>query len=390
MDILQQAKTECVNIFGEKAVAYGRAPGRVEVLGNHTDYNEGFILSAAIDRHLVMAGRPNNTEKVRIYSLTFKTGDTFVVNKPEHVEKNGWLNYIQGTVQQLSLAGVKLGGFDAIVAGDVPLGAGLSSSAAIEVATAMFLKQIFPYEMSKVDIALLCQRAENKFVGMNCGILDQFSSVMGKQDHLIFLDCRDLSKFEHIPLGSDFELVLANPLAPHQLVEGAYNRLREGCFAAARHYASRMPGKKITHLRDISREEMEKNAEGLDPNNLNLARHIVGENERVLAGIAALKAGDRETLGRLMLESHASSRDYFRNSCPELDMMVELAAGLPGYHGSRLSGGGFGGCTVNLVDSDKAREFSAQLTKRYKDKTGVEPEMHICCATAGADGGSIA
>lgn len=389
MQLLEEAIESFRNVFGETPTAFGLAPGRVEVLGNHTDYNEGFILSAAIDRYVVLVGRAVEGEKVRIYSQSFRTGDTFSLSSIEKTRQNFWLNYVKGVLVELQRRGIALGGVEALIVGDVPLGAGLSSSAALEVATARLIQQLYPFSMDPVEMALLCQAAENRFVGVNCGILDQFSSLMGKADHLVFLDCRDLRRYDHLPLGADMALVLAHTHASHTLADGTYNRLREDCFEAARRLAE-ITKKPITHLRDVSVEMITQYGSLLPDAIHRRARHVVTENARVLRGVEALRKGDRETMGQMMLESHASSRDDFGNSCEELDGMVECAKGLPGFHGGRLSGGGFGGCTVNLVDAEKATAFSAELSKRYRARSGIEPTLYICKPVEGAKGGSLA
>ncbi len=383
--MIDETLADFANTFGRKSAAYGCAPGRVEVLGNHTDYNEGFILSAAIDRHIVIAGRRVDGDTAKIYSRTFEVGETFKVTDPAKTTEHFWINYVEGVVDQLQAQGIELGAFEAIVHGNVPLGSGLSSSAALEVATARFLQQLFPYEMDAVELALTCQAAENNFVGVNCGILDQFSSVMGKADHLIFLDCRDLKQYSHLPLGSEIGLVLANTRAEHELADGTYNRLREQCFAAARRFDAWLE-KPITHLRDVGVEDFEAHAQKLEPELRDKARHVVTENDRVLRGVEALKAGDLSAMGNCMIDSHASSRDHFGNSCAELDTMVRCAIGLPGFYGCRLSGGGFGGCTVNLVQAQKAEAFAAQLAENYREQTGIDPEIHVCRAVDGAVG----
>ncbi len=388
MELVGAAASAFEDVFACPPTAYGCAPGRVEVLGNHTDYNEGFILSAAIDRHVVVCGRPVDGDTARVYARTFQEGESFSVRAPERTQDHFWLNFVQGVVDVLAKQGLRVGAFEALVLGDVPLGAGLSSSAAIEVATALFLQQLFPYDMSRTDLALTCQKAENEFVGVNCGILDQFTSVMGAQDHLVFLDCRDLDKFETIPLGSDVELVLAHTNASHDLSEGVYNELRAECFEAAKYFAGRIGGQ-VTHLRDVSLADFGQHKDGLPAQTQRRARHVISENARVLEGVKALRNGDRDTMGRCMLASHASSRDDFQNSCEELDTMVACAEGLPGYYGSRLSGGGFGGCTVNLVEAGQADAFAEALATRYEERTGLHPEMHACKAVDGAQGGSF-
>lgn len=387
MQLIDKALDDFECVFGEKPVAWGCAPGRVEVLGNHTDYNEGFILSAAIDRRIVVCGRPIEGDHIKVYSRNFGSGETFGVNELSMTTSNFWVNYMEGVIDQLQKQGVAIGAFEALVLGDIPLGAGLSSSAAIEVATALFLKELYPYEMEPVDIALMCQRAENHFVGVNCGILDQFSSVMGKENHLIFLDCRDLTKVDHLPLGDEVELVLANTLATHELADGTYNRLRENCFEASKYFDSKMGS--VTHLRDVTLADFEKHSGDMDDEMRRRARHVVTENERVITGVDALKSGDLARMGECMFGSHLSSRDDFGNSCDELDSMVELARDLPGCCGSRLSGGGFGGCTVNLVKSSEAEAFSKELSERYHARTKIKPEMHICRAVDGARGGVL-
>lgn len=386
MELLETTLRRFADTFGVAPTAYGVAPGRVEVLGNHTDYNDGFILSAAIDRHIVVAGRPIEGSIAKIYSHAFQVGETFDVTDPRRTSENFWTNYVEGVVDQLRKDGHPIGAFEAYIAGDIPLGSGLSSSAALEVATACFLREIYPFEMGPIDLALLCQRAENQYVGVNCGILDQFSSAMGKADHLIYLDCRDLHAFAHIPLGEAVDLVLANTKAEHELADGTYNRLREQCFEAARFFDNKLPHP-VSHLRDVDGAALETHGPALPAETRARAKHVITENARVQSGVAALRSGDLASMGNAMIDSHASSRDDFGNSCEELDMMVRCALGLPGFFGCRLSGGGFGGCTVNLVEKRHAKEFAAQLAERYKSQTGIDAEIHICRAVDGARGG---
>jgi galactokinase len=230
----------------------------------------------------------------------------------------------------------------------------------------------------------LAQAAENRFVGVQCGILDQYTSVMGEAGKLVYLDCRNLGRGELVSIGADADLVLANTNAPHRLLDGGYNKLREDCFAAAKFFANRMPEKKITHLRDVTLDEFNQYAGDLPEVIRRRAKHIITENARVLTGVAALRKGDLKTMGECMNQSHLSSRDDFGNSSKELDVMFDCAAGLPGLYGRRLSGGGFGGCTVNLVAAGNAKEFAETLATRYKSKTKIEPTMHVCKAAGGA------
>lgn len=292
MKILESTKDTFADVFGAHAAAAGIAPGRVEVLGNHTDYNEGFILSAAIDRHIVLCGRPVQGDTARLYSAAFRKTAEFSVKDPQKNDKDFWVNYIAGVVSALKERGIRVGGFEAVVDGNVPLGSGLSSSAALEVATLKFLQTVYPFPMDGIDAALTAQAAENHFVGVNCGILDQFSSAMGAKDQLIFLDCRDLRAFSHVPLGNNAQLVLANTNAKHALADGTYNRLRESCFAAAKFFAEKISGKQITHLRDVTVADFGKLATGLPEETFKRAKHVITENARVLTGVEALKSGN--------------------------------------------------------------------------------------------------
>ena len=384
MKLIKKAAQKFKEQFGEDAEYCGVAPGRVEVLGNHTDYNEGFILSAAIDREIVLCGRKTEGTIATVFATSYGQKVSFDTANTVMNKDNFWINYIQGVINELAKLGIVTGGFEAVLDGNVPLGAGLSSSAALEVATLYFIKSLYEFEMDPVKIALTAQAAENNFVGMNCGILDQFSSTMGKADHLVYLDCRNLNDYRHIPLGKDVELVIANTKAEHSLVDGAYNYLRECCFAAAEHYAGCLAPKKVTHLRDVSIDEMKAKNSDLAEDIFKRARHIITDNQRVIDGVAALEKGDLRKMGECMNLSHISSRDDFGNSCKELDIMYDCAEGLPGLYGRRLSGGGFGGCTVNLVNAEKAEDFALKLSKRYQEKTGIKPEMHICKAWDGA------
>jgi len=392
--ILKAAINDFADIFAERPAAWSLAPGRVEILGNHVDYNDGMVIAAAIDRRIAIAGRPVPGTKARVYSRTFNAGDAFDVESPTKNPIHPWIDYVAGVVREWREAGGNVGGFEAVITGDVPLGAGLSSSAALETATAHFLHRLYPAGKGetpdRVATALLCQRAENRFVGVNCGILDQFSSEMGKEGQLIVIDCRDLALSRHVPLGDKAALVIANTMARHALVDGGYNRLREDCHAAARHFAEKLAPRPITHLRDVSPGDWEKHRAGLSDIVAKRARHVVTEIQRVRDGIAALERGDLAAFGRLLTASHMSSRDDFGNSCAELDRMVALADGCPGHFGTRLSGGGFGGCTVSVVAAGEAGRFAEALAGRYEAATGVRPEMHLCHPADGATSGTLA
>lgn len=372
---------------GARPTALGVAPGRAEILGNHTDYNEGYILSAAIDRYVVAAGRAlDQGSTCRVASSAFPgVLVEFSAESPEkQTGSKAWANYVLGVVDELRKVGVQVGAFDAFLTSNVPAGAGVSSSAAVEMATAKLLARLFPRTAGSVDdlgLVKVAKAAENNFVGMGCGILDQFSSGRGRAGCLVYLDCRTLD-FAYVPFrGAEF--VLANTHAPHQLVDGKYGELREHCFAAAAALGV-AAGAAISHLRDVSAELFALHQDKLSDQQQRIAKHIVMENERVQAGIKALKAGDMRAMGKLMSESHASSRDDFGNSCPELDKMQACAEGVEGFLGARLMGGGFGGSTISLVEAGKAEAFSQELARRYQAETGIQPTVLVCVPGDGA------
>mmetsp|Transcript_115099 Transcript_115099/g.229222 ORF Transcript_115099/g.229222 Transcript_115099/m.229222 type:complete len:413 (-) Transcript_115099:38-1276(-) len=371
---------------GLRPTALGVAPGRVEVLGNHTDYNEGYILSAAIDRYAVVAGRVGEGGTCRIASAAYP-GD-FVAFDPASPSKQdgnkSWANYVMGVVSELCKAGAAVGGFDAFIAADVPPGAGVSSSAAVEMATAKLLAQLFPATVGKLDdltLVKMAKAAENNFVGMGCGILDQYTSGMSRAGSLLYLDCRTLG-CDYVPFkGAQF--VLVNSHAPHALVDGKYNELREHCFSAASAFAN-ATGNAITHLRDVGKDLFEAHQDKLNDKQRVVARHVVLENDRVQQAIGAVRAGDLPKLGTLMSQSHSSSRDDFGNSCPELNELQACAEGIDGLLGSRLMGGGFGGSTISLVEEGKTTEVAEELCKRYKEKTGIQATSLVCALGDGA------
>lgn len=372
---------------GRRPEALGVAPGRAEVLGNHTDYNEGFILACAIDRYVVIAGRRTDEPTCRVASSAFPGRVvTFSAANPEKKEGDEkWANYVAGVVSELAKLGLHVTGFDAFLTSDIPQGAGMSSSAAVEMATAKLLAFLFPSTVGKLadmDIVQVAKAAENNFVGMGCGILDQFTSGKGRAGHLVFLDCRTLN-FKFAPFkGAQF--VLANTNAPHQLVDGQYNELRQHCFAAASTIKKETGITKITHLRDVDSAMLAAHAEKLSDAQRRRAKHIVTENERVHSAVAALKAGDLAGIGQMLKDSHASSRDDFRNSCKELDIMSECAEGIEGFLGARLMGGGFGGATLNIVREGYAEAFAAELARRYQARAERKADMVIFVPGNGA------
>ena len=363
--------------FGVPPTTAAFAPGRVEIMGNHTDYNGGYVLPAALDWGTAVVGSATEDPYISLVAADFKRQAKFSAGNIKKDHQNSWASYVLGVVDQLRLAGVAIGGFNAVIHSDVPTGAGLSSSAALEVSTALFLKQLFPFEMDPMDIARLCQRAENQFVGVNSGILDQFSSMFGRRDSLLFLDCTTL-EHEAVKMGrDDIAIVICDSVVKHSLTSGDYNTRHAECMAAAKHF-----GKKL--LREVSWDEFVAGETKLPANQRKRARHVLSEDRRVLAMRDAISGPDPAPVGRLLAEGHASCRDLFENSTPEIDFLVDAAVSLDGCLGAKLTGGGWGGCTVNLVRQDAVPSFTAELKARYKKATGNEAQIYPCRAGQGA------
>ena len=349
------------------------APGRVEILGNHTDYNGGVVLSAALHLGITATG-----EKLPDGLVELTSGDAGTVEKFDRtkgLQRTGqWTDYPLGVAEMLARAGAEAGGFAVRYDSTLPTGAGLSSSAALEVATAALLMKLYPFSLSRMEVAKLCRRAENEFVGVNCGLLDQASSVFGLKDHLVFLDCRAES-VKNIPLPSHFGLLIINSGVKHALVGGEYNERREQCFEAARRMG-------VEALRDVTMAQLE--AAEMPDLAKRRARHVVGENERVFQAIEALNSGDGALLGTLMTASHRSSMVNFENSTAELDLLVDLAIKQKGCLGARLSGGGFGGAIVALVEMQDADSVLFEVKKSYEAQTHHEATGYLCRAGDGA------
>lgn len=349
------------------------APGRVEILGNHTDYNGGVVLSAALEIGVTASARCLPDGDIQLSSDGIDGVET--LNRKNGLTRSGkWIDYPLGVAEMLARSGAEPGGFSMHFSSTLPHGAGLSSSAALEVATAVALMRLYPFSLSPMDVARLCRRAENEFVGVNCGLLDQASSVFGKKDHLVFLDCRS-EVVDSIPLPSHLGLLIINSGVKHALTGGEYNERREQCFEAAR-----LMG--VDALRDASSEQLE--ATSMPDLVKRRARHVVGENERVFTAIDALRKGTPETLGSLMTASHRSSIENFENSTKELDLLVSLATKEPGCHGARLSGGGFGGAIVALVDRSNAESIRENVVKEYNARSGATATALLCEASDGA------
>jgi galactokinase len=357
------------------------APGRVNLIGEHTDYNDGFVLPCAIGFNTQVAIAPRADRKLVLLSEGFPERFEFNLEKLPQTRLGAWCDYVLGVAVVLRQAEAFSSGANLLVQGGVPIGAGLSSSAAVEVASALALMSLNGAIFPMPQVAKMCQRAENTFVGAQVGIMDQFVSCLGKKGHALRLDCRSL-EFEQVPIPSDVRLVICNTMVKHEHAGGEYNRRRAECDEGVRLLSKWYP--EIRALRDISPEQLEKHVDDLPPTIYMRCKHIVNENQRVLEGSRALSCGDLHRFGTLMRQSHESLRDLYAVSCEELDLMVELAEGLPGFFGGRMTGGGFGGCTVNLVSEKQAEPFADEIRRRYLEQTKINPDIYICSAANGA------
>ena len=357
-----------------------RAPGRVNLIGEHTDYNDGFVLPAAIDFYTWVAVSARPDRRLALRSENFSGAPEYDLDSPENQRRHEWSDYVYGVVLSLMGAGKQLRGADVLVSGEVPIGAGVSSSASIEVATGYALLENSNQSFDRVELARLCQQAENEFVGVRSGIMDQFISCFGRAGHALLLDCRSLD-YQWVPLPEGISLVICNTMVRHELASGEYNRRRAECETGVRQLAEHLPH--VSALRDVALADLEKYRENLDPVVYRRCRHVVSENDRVLRCVEALAGGDLSTVGALMADSHRSLRDDYEVSCAELDLMVELAAQAEGVVGARMTGGGFGGCTVNLVRGDSVDAFKRSVAEGYRQQTGRAPEIYVTGAAEG-------
>lgn len=366
--------------FGRDPQVATRAPGRLEILGNHTDYNQGTVLSVAVDRETCVAAGTAPGTACRIVDIANDTFREFTITDLDHPAKGDWANYVKGLVVEFRKRGVEIPAFEMVLESTVPMSAGMSSSAALEMSAALALGKLAGADLPWRDYALIGQGSENNYVGAKTGLLDQFSSLKGKAGQLVFSDFRSL-EVANVPLPPGTALVVANCMVKHNLTN-EYNERREACEEAVRALQKRYPG--IQALRDVSLEELEAAREYVPPLAFKRALHVVGEITRVNRGVESLERGELKAFGAAMFESQSSSTHNFENSCRELDILVDIARGLPGAIGARLSGGGFGGITVHLVEADAAYAYAAALEKAYKERTGLQADVMICQAADGA------
>lgn len=367
-------------VFGRQPAIIVRAPGRVNLIGEHTDYNDGYVLPIAIDRHILVAAAPRHDRQVVLHALDFGETAAFSLDNIERDPAKTWSNYQRGVAYFLEERGFKLPGLDAVITGDIPIGSGLSSSAAVEVSMAYTWQALVGFELSRVELALLCQRAENEFVGMRCGIMDQFVCALGQRAHALLIDCRSL-EYQPVPIPAGVAVVVADTMKRRGLVDSEYNTRRRECEEGVHILQRHLPN--IKALRDVSVAQFAEYEGQLPEKVRQRCRHVIYENERVLRSIAALQAGDLDTFGQLMNESHASLRDDYEVSCTELDIMVEAAWKADGVYGSRMTGAGFGGCTVSLVAEEAVEDFRAQVAAAYQEAIGIVPQIYVCRAEDG-------
>ena len=367
--------------FGGAARVY-RAPGRVNLIGEHTDYNDGFVMPAAIDFYTWVAVAPRADRKLSVRSENFAETVEFELDERAPQRRGHWSDYPRGVAVVLERADKRLRGANMLVRGDVPLGAGLSSSAAIEVATGYALLDTAGVTIDRVALAQLCQRAENEFVGMRCGLMDQFIACNARAGQALMLDCRSLD-YSLLPLAADVRLVVCNTMVKHELATSEYNARRAECEEGVRRLARALPH--VRALRDVTTDELERCGRDLPRVIYRRCRHVVSENARVRAAQDALEHGDLAGFGRLMGASHRSLRDDYEVSCPELDVMVELARREQGTYGARMTGGGFGGCTINLVRAADVDSFKHNVARGYEQATGRTPEIYVCTSAGGVE-----
>ena len=365
---------------GEPAVRCA-APGRVNLIGEHTDYSGGFVMPAAIDFSTVATIRPRNDGRILISSENMAEEVWYPADPLPPTARKHWSDYPMGVAWSLAKEGVRVGGFELSLKGDVPLGAGLSSSASIEVATAFALLELAGASLPLATVALACQRAENAFVGAQSGIMDQFIACAGQQDHALMLDCRSL-EYRLLPIPAHVRLIICNSMVKHEHAGGQYNVRREEVEEGTRILHRQIPSVKA--LRDATVEQLMECRQQMPENVFRRCRHIITENMRVQLAASALERADLGSFGALMAEAHRSFRDDFEASCSELDTLVEIASGLSGCYGARMTGGGFGGCTVNLVDENRADQFRQEIHGRYRAATGIDADIYLCRASAGA------
>lgn len=379
MTEVKALQEQFVELYGDSSnpIRAFHAPGRVNLIGEHTDYNGGYVFPAALTFGTTMLIRKREDDQVGFASTNFPLRKHISIQQVEFRAEDDWINYPKGIIRELQKRGLSVGGYDILYSGAIPNGSGLSSSASIEVVTAYGLLTMEGQPTDKVEIALLSQKAENEFIGVQCGIMDQFAVAMGKKEHAILLMC-DTLEYKHVPFVSgEYKLVIGNTNKKRGLVDSAYNERRSQCEQAVKYLAAEYP--ELTLLGQLSLEQY-RNAQHLIPDETvrKRAEHVVEEIDRVLQSIEVLERGDLAAFGQLMIGSHNSLRDLYEVTGVELDTMVEAALAVPGVLGSRMTGAGFGGCTVSLVHQDSVERFVGEVGRVYKEKTGLTADFYVC------------
>jgi galactokinase len=359
---------------------WASAPGRVNILGEHTDYNQGFVLPAAIDRQIRIVASPREDRIVRVFSSDFNQSSEFELSEIERSSEAPWSNYIRGVFEQYLRRAHEIKGMDLVVGGDVPIGAGLSSSAALEVAVAETIRALNSLEIDKTEMAQLCQTAEGEFVGVQCGIMDQFVSALAQEDAALFIDCRDLS-YQAVQLSSAIRILVCDSGVRRSLDDSAYNTRRCQCEEAVSRLRPAIG--EVRSLREVSLDALEQQRSALPLTIYKRARHVISENERVRRGLVLLDKGRTEEFGQLLYESHRSLQHDYEVSCPELDILVLLAGQVQGTVGARMTGAGFGGCTVNLVEQAAVSHFTEIVSESYIQKTHRDAHIYVCSPSRG-------
>jgi len=380
---IDQLRAAFASTFGDAAKTnIARAPGRVNLIGEHTDYNDGYVLPIAIDKDVLVLFRPNGSNTVNIHSLNYSQSAAFNLSDPKPDPSVQWLRYPFGVAKVLQEHGVAVGGIDAVIEGNVPLGGGLSSSAAIEVSSALAFCSAAGAQLDSLTLAKLCQRAEHLYAGVKCGIMDQYVSIFAQKDQAVFIDCRKITH-ELVPFRTDVvKLVVCDTGVRHSLAASEYNVRRAQCEQGAAYFAARIEN--VKNLRDLVPDDIRAAGNDLDSPVLQRCRHVVTENARVLAAIKALRKKNMYSFGILMGASHESLKNDYEVSCKELDLMVNIADDQKGTFGSRMTGGGFGGCAISLVAVEHVDSFCKAITRQYESATGIHPSVYVVSPEAGA------
>lgn len=380
-EAVEKVETEFRRSYAEQPLII-RSPGRVNLIGEHTDYNLGYVLPAAIDRAIYFAITPRDDQQCKIQALDKDDEYQFHLGHLEYAQ-TGWPNYLMGVVDQLVKRDYKLRGFNCVFSGDIPIGAGLSSSAALETGLAFALNRMFGLDIDALALVKFAQKAENDFVGVRCGIMDQYANIFGKRNTVIRLDCRSLESSYYPFDFHDVSIVLFDSGVPHSLASSEYNRRRQECADGVRAIKSRYPH--VTNLRDVDREMIQEFRDKMKPVIYQRCNYVIEENERVLRATSALEQRDLQTFGSLLKLTHGGLRDEYQVSCDELDFLVDSMKTREGVYGSRMMGAGFGGCTINLIESEEIERISREVGVQYKRRFGVELKTFVTEISSGTD-----